>query len=62
MRTGFSFKRFSDATYEIATTNLSGGADTLLQLYGDACAAFFEEDDDSGLEPGASLISFYSFS
>ncbi len=52
------FQAVAGSRYEIVTSNLAGGADTLLQLYGDSCATFLEENSDDGFELGASLISF----
>jgi mannose-6-phosphate isomerase-like protein (cupin superfamily) len=43
------------ATYRIETSNLSGGADTVLQLYGSG--GLLATDDDGG-ENGASLITW----
>ncbi|MCP4203244.1 MAG: VCBS repeat-containing protein [bacterium] len=43
-----------EATYEVRTTNLWSGTDTLIELYGQACSDYVSSDDDSG--PGVSSL------
>ncbi len=47
-RDWITFFALAGATYEIETHNLTGGADTVLELYSD-CSTFLASDDDGGL-------------
>lgn len=53
-----SFDAIAGATYEILTRNLSGGADTVLQLKDKTCSNVLASDDDMGYEPYASRIEW----
>ncbi len=50
------FDAVDGATYEIGTRTLTGGADTVVELYAAACGAFLDSDDDFGPGLGSLLV------
>lgn len=46
------------ATYEVVTRNLTGGADTFVEVHQPACGALVAEDDDSG--PGTGSLATWA--
>jgi len=53
-----SFPAEAGRTYVIATTRLGGLADTVISLFAPDVVTLLAEDDDSGWEPYASLLTF----